>query len=58
MNNYEITFMLENGFKGTTVVPAINTFMAWDVFESIADEYDSRVVDAECKLVLENDNEN
>ena len=48
MDIWKITYTTENGYEDEVEVCAINKFMAWDMFEIIAKNFDERVVFADC----------
>lgn len=54
MNTYEIRYVIENGFIEIITIDAINRVMAWDEFNTIAKNFDDKVVGAGCFLVKEN----
>lgn len=51
MDFWKIIYMTESGYEGEVEVAAINKFMAWDMFEDIAKNFDEKVVSADCFLV-------
>ena len=57
MGLWKITYRTESGYVGEVEVCAINKFMAWDVFDEIAKEFDEKVVAADCiRILVEEEN--
>lgn len=54
MNTYEIRYVTENGFIEIITIDAVNRVMAWDEFNTIAKNFDDKVIGADCFLVGEN----
>ena len=54
MGIWRIIYTTESGYEGEVEVCAVNKFMAWDMFDNIAKEFDEKVVSADCFLVGEN----
>ena len=54
MGIWTIVYITESGYEGEVEVSAVNKFMAWDIFEDIAKDFDEKVVSADCFLVKEN----
>ena len=53
MDIWKIIYITESGSEGEVEVSAVNKFMAWDIFEDIAKDFDEKVVSADCFLVEE-----
>ena len=53
MGLWKITYRTESGYVGEVEVWAVNKFMAWDVFDEIAKEFDEKVVAADCVRILD-----
>ena len=51
MNDYKITFTLENGFKDEIIIGAANRLAAYENFTDIAKGFETKVIDAECVRV-------
>lgn len=51
MSIWKIVYVTESGYEGEVEVSAVNKFMAWDVFGDIAEDFDEKVVSADCFLV-------
>ena len=54
MGIWTIVYITESGYEGEVEVSAVNKFMAWDIFEDMAKDFDEKVVSADCFLVKEN----
>ena len=54
MGIWKIVYIAESGYEGEVEVSAVNKFMAWDIFEDMAKDFDEKVVSADCFLVKEN----
>ena len=56
MDIWKIIYITESGYEDEVEVEvsAVNKFMAWDIFEDIAKDFDEKVVSADCFLVKEN----
>ena len=54
MDVWIIIYTTESGYEDEIEVCAVNKFMAWDIFEDIAKDFDEKVVGADCFLVKEN----
>lgn len=54
MGIWKIIFTIESGYEGEVEVSAVNKFMAWDIFEDMAKDFDEKVIGADCFLVKEN----
>ena len=54
MGIWTIVYITESGYEGEVEVSAVNKFMAWDIFEDIAKDFDEKVISADCFLVKEN----
>ena len=48
MDIWKIIYITESGYEGEVEVSAVNKFMAWDIFEDIAKDFDEKVVSADC----------
>lgn len=57
MGIWKINFTIESGYEGEVEVSAVNKFMAWDIFEDMAKDFDEKVISADCFLVKENRDE-
>ena len=53
MDIWKIIYVTESGYEGEVEVSAVNKFMAWDIFEDIAKDFNEKVVSADCFLVEE-----
>ena len=53
MDIWRIIYTTESGYEGKVEVSAVNKFMAWDIFEDIAKDFDEKVVSTDCFLVEE-----
>ena len=53
MNIWKIIYITESGYEGEVKVSAVNKFMAWDIFEDMAKDFDEKVISADCFLVEE-----
>ena len=53
MNIWKIIYITESGYEGEVEVSAVNKFMAWDVFEDMAKDFDEKVISADCFLMEE-----
>ena len=53
---WKIIYITESGYEDEVEVEvsAVNKFMAWDIFEDIAKDFDEKVISADCFLVKEN----
>ncbi len=49
LNKWSATYETIDGFQGEVIVTAFNKVMAYDVFEDIAKDFNSKVVD--CNIV-------
>ena len=54
MGVWKIIYITESGYEGEVEVSAVNKFMAWDIFEDIAKDFDEKVISAGCFLEGEN----
>lgn len=54
MDIWRIVYTTESGYEGEVEVCAVNKFMAWDMFDGIAKDFDEKVIGADCFLVGEN----
>lgn len=54
MGIWKIIYTTESGYESEVEVSAVNKFMAWDIFEDMAKDFDEEVVGADCFLVKEN----
>jgi hypothetical protein len=54
MGIWKIIYITESGYEGEVEVGAVNKFMAWDMFNDIAKDFNEKVVSADCFLVGEN----
>ena len=54
MDIWKIIYITESGYEGEVKVGAVNRFMAWDIFEYMAKDFDEKVISADCFLVKEN----
>ena len=54
MGIWTIVYITESGYEGEVEVSAVNKFMAWDIFEDMAKDFDEKVISADCFLVKEN----
>lgn len=54
MDIWRIIYTTESGYDGEVEVCAVNKFMAWDMFNGIAKDFDEKVASADCFLVGEN----
>ena len=54
MDIWKIIYIRESGYEDEVEVSAVNKFMAWDIFEDIAKNFDEKVISADCFLVKEN----
>ena len=54
MDIWRIIYITESEYEGEVEVSAVNKFMAWDIFEDIAKDFNEKVVSADCFLVKEN----
>ena len=54
MGIWKIVYVTESGYEGEVEVSAVNKFMAWDIFEDMAKDFDEKVISADCFLVKEN----
>ena len=54
MDIWKIIYITESGYEGEVEVSAVNKFMAWDIFEDMAKDFDEKVISADCFLVKEN----
>ena len=48
MGIWTIVYITESGYEGEVEVSAVNKFMAWDIFEDMAKDFDEKVVSADC----------
>lgn len=53
MNTYEVRYVTENGFVESVTIDAVNRAMVWDEFNTIAKNFDDKVICADCFLVEE-----
>lgn len=44
-----------SGYEDEVEVCAVNKFMAWDIFEDIAKDFDKKVISADCFRVIEDE---
>ena len=51
MGIWKIVQVTESGYEGEVEVRAVNKFMAWDIFEDMAKDFDEKVISADCFLV-------
>ena len=54
MDIWKIIYITESGCEDEVEVSAVNKFMAWDIFEDIAKDFNEKVISADCFLVKEN----
>ena len=54
MGVWKIVYITESGYESEVEVSAVNKFMALDIFEDMAKDFDEKVVSADCFLVKEN----
>ena len=54
MDVWKIIYTTESGYEDEVEVCAVNKFMAWDIFEDIAKDFDEKVISADCFRVIEN----
>ena len=54
MDIWKIIYITESGYEDEVEVRAVNKFMAWDIFEDIAKDFDEKVISVDCFLVKEN----
>ena len=54
MGIWKIIYITESGYEGEVEVIAVNKFIAWNIFEDMAKDFDEKVVSADCFLVKEN----
>ena len=54
MGVWKIVYITESGYESKVEVGAVNKFMAWDIFEDMAKDFDEKVVSVDCFLVKEN----
>ena len=52
MDIWKIIYTTESGYEDEIEVSAINKFMAWDMFEDIAKDFDEKVISADCFRVI------
>ena len=55
MGIWTIIYTTESGYAGEVEVCAVNKFMAWDIFEDIAKDFDEKVIFADCFRVIEDE---
>ena len=53
MDIWKIIYITESGYEGEVEVSAVNKFMAWDVFEDLAKDFDEKVIVADCFRAVE-----
>lgn len=51
MDIWKIIYITESGYEGEVEVSAVNKFMAWDMFEDIAKDFDEKAVIVDYFLV-------
>lgn len=57
MDLWKIIYTTESGYEGEVEVCAVNKFMAWDMFDNIAKDFDEKVIAADCFRVIEDEEE-
>lgn len=57
MDVWKIIYITESGHEDEVEVCAVNKFMAWDMFEDIAKDFDEKVISADCFRVIEYEEE-
>ena len=57
MDIWKIIYITESGYEGQVEVSAVNKFMAWDVFEDLAKDFDEKVIAADCFRAVEYEEE-
>lgn len=53
MGVWKIVYRTESGYEGEVEVCAVNKVMAWEMFDEIANDFDEKVVAADCMRVEE-----
>lgn len=55
MDLWKIIYTTESGYEDEVEVCAVNKFMAWEVFEDIAKDFDEKITDAYCFKIIEDE---
>ena len=50
MGVWKIIYITESGYESEVEVSAVNKFMALDIFEDMAKDFDEKVISADCFL--------